>query len=402
MTPRDAILRAVSSYTEEMIDFTSRLTAISTENPPGREYAPCVEAIAAELRRIGLPAELIEIAATGPRPDPNRCIRSFYGPPGRTLYFHGHYDVVPAASPGQFLPRREGGKLFARGSADMKGGLAAMIYAVRAIKDCGIALAGRLGLLIVPDEETGGARGSGPLARAGILGESGIGMLTPEPSGDVVWNACRGAISLRVHVRGKSSHVGLHFQGANAFEGMIDLANRLLELKEEVETRETGFRIAPEAARRSVLLLGGECTGGAGYNIVPDRMSFTIDRRINPEEDLEEEKRRLLALIEAPRPGLEVGVEVLQEAPASSVTPDQPLARALARGMAQVTGQAPRFELCPGLLETRFYAAKGVPALAYGPGSLSVSHGAEEFVEVEKVSDCTAIYALTALDLLSG
>jgi succinyl-diaminopimelate desuccinylase len=437
---RDAgVLRALSSYREEMVDFVCRLIAVPTENPPGREYDACVEVIAGELRRIGLPCEVLEIppltgspaaaatpggatpgatAAGAPRQRaPGRCVRSFYGAGPRTLYFHGHYDVVPAADPRQFLPVRRGNQLHGRGAADMKSGLAAMIYAVRAIKGSGVALDGRLGLLMVPDEETGGAAGSGALAAAGILGEHGIGMLTPEPSGGVVWNGNRGAVTLRVTVRGKPSHVGLHFKGANAFEGMVALADRLLDLEREIASRETAFHIAPRAARRSILLLGGECSGGTGFNVVPDRASFTIDRRINPEEDLAEEKGRLLALLAAPvhpahsphpphpphsPPGrLAVEVEVLQEGRPSGVPEDHPLARALARRVAEVTGKEPRFELCPGLLENRFYAARGVPALAYGPGRLSVSHGPHELVEIRRIGDCAAIYALTALDLLA-
>jgi succinyl-diaminopimelate desuccinylase len=405
---RDAgVLGALSSYGEEMVAFASRLIAVPTENPPGREYDACIAVIAGELRRIGLPCEVLEI----PRPPgspgaarrraPARCVRSFHGAGPRTLYFHGHYDVVPAPDPRQFLPVRQGDQLSGRGSADMKSGLAAMIYAVRAIKDSGVALDGRVGLLMVPDEETGGAAGSGALAAAGILGKHGIGMLTPEPSGSVVWNGNRGAVSLRVTVRGKPSHVGLHFKGANAFEGMIVLADRLLGLKRQIEARETAFHIAPQAARRSILLLGGECSGGTGFNVVPAMASFTIDRRINPEEDLEEEKRRLLELLAAPPGrGLAVEVEVLQEGRPSGVPEDHPLARALARRVAEVAGKPPRFELCPGLLENRFYAEKGVPALAYGPGRLSVSHGPHELVEVGRIGDCAAIYALTALDLL--
>jgi succinyl-diaminopimelate desuccinylase len=410
-----------------MVDFASRLIAVPTENPPGRQYDACVEVIAAELRRIGLPFEVLDIpplpgspagagaraaAADSERP-PGRCVRSFHGPGKRTLYFHGHYDVVPASDPRQFQPVRQGNRLSGRGAADMKSGLAAMIYAVRAIKDSGAVLDGRLGLLMVPDEETGGAAGSGALAAAGILGEHGIGMLTPEPSGGVVWNGNRGAITLRVTVRGKPSHVGLHFRGVNAFEGMIALGERLLDLGQEVGGRKTAFHVAPEAARRSILLLGGECSGGTGFNVVPDRASFTIDRRINPEEDLEEEKRRLIELLAAPvqprysasaprsrQQGLAVEVEVLQEGRPSGVAEDHPLALALARRVAEVAGKPPRFELCPGLLENRFYAARGVPALAYGPGRLSVSHGPHELVEVSKIRDCAAIYALAALDLL--
>ncbi len=67
-----------------------------------------------------------------------------------------------------------------------------------------------------------------------------------------------------------------------------------------------------------------------------------------------------------------------------------------------MTGRRARFELCPGLLETRFYAARSIPTVAYGPGLLSVSHGPREFVRVRDLAECAAVYALTALRLLGG
>jgi succinyl-diaminopimelate desuccinylase len=399
---KDVLAAALSSRVEEMDDLLRRLIAIPTENPPGREYAACAEAIARELERLGLEPELLEIPHGIAGEGPTHAVRSFYGDGRRTLYFHGHYDVVPAADPEQFEPREKGGKLFGRGSSDMKSGLVAMIHAVRALQECNVELDGRIGLLMVPDEETGGSRGSGALARAGALGEDGIGMLTPEPSSGVVWNANRGAVSLRVTVRGRPAHVGLHFKGKNAFEGMVVTAERLLALRREVETRATGFRIAPEAARRSILLLGGECAGGSNFNVVPDRMSFTVDRRINPEEDLETEKARLFEVLEGlARDGIDLEWEVFQEGRPSGVSEDDPLARAVAASAEEVTGRRPDFEMCPGLLEIRFYAERGVPALAYGPGLLSVSHGPQEFVVLRDVLDCATTYALTAVRLLS-
>lgn len=401
MGMRDVLASAISRRAEEMSSFLRRLVAIPTENPPGREYAACVEVIVRELERLGLEPEVLEIPHGMADQGPTHAVRCFHGSGQPTLYFHGHYDVVPAASREQFEPREKDGKLFGRGSADMKSGLVAMIHAVKALQENNVELGGRIGLLMVPDEETGGARGSGPLARAGILGENGIGMLTPEPSSGVIWNANRGAVSLRVIVQGKPAHVGLHFKGKNAFEGMIAAAGRLLDLKREVETRSTGFRIAPDAARKSILLLGGECSGGSNFNVVPDRMSFTIDRRINPEEDLETEKSRLLEVLEGlRRDGIDLTWEVFQEGRSSGVAEDDPLVRALARSAEEVKGRRPELELCPGLLEIRFYAEKGMPALAYGPGLLSVSHGPQEFVVLRDMLDCATTYALTAMRYL--
>ena len=254
----------------------------------------------------------------------------------------------------------------------------------------------------MPDEETGGALGAQYLADAGLLGEGGIGVFLPEPTSGVIWNANRGAISLRVTVKGKPAHVCLHYQGLNAFERMLVVANELRELKDEVESRRTDFKIEPEAARRSILMMGGRCEGGTNFNVVPDECSFTVDRRINPEEDFEAEKRRLLALFDRLRQeGIELEVEVLQEGRAAGCSEDDPVARVLAESVEAITGKSAPFEMCPGFLETRFYARQGIPGFTYGPGLLSVSHGPDEFIRLEDIHDCAAIYALSAIRLLA-
>ena len=291
--------------------------------------------------------------------------------------------------------------MFGRGSCDMKGGIVAMLYAILALKECGAEPNGRIGLTLVPNEETGGEGGSAWLGRQGILGRSGIGMLLAEPTSGVVWNANRGAISLRVRVFGKSAHVGLQHQGENAFERMHRVVERLQELKREVEQRFTNFNVGAEQAHNSILMLGGQSGGGANFNVVPEQCWFTIDRRINPEEDLSEEKSKMIAVLEScKREGIPLEWEVLQEGPFSACREDDALGEALARSVRAVTGEAPRFEMCPGLLEIRFYTALGVPAYAYGPGLLSVAHGPNEYVDLRKVIDCATIYALTAMDML--
>jgi succinyl-diaminopimelate desuccinylase len=218
-----------------------------------------------------------------------------------------------------------------------------------------------------------------------------------------VWNANRGAISLRVRVLGKSAHVGLQHQGENAFERMVRVVERLQELKEEVEHRTTKFNIGADQARQSILMLGGQSGGGANFNVVPEECWFTIDRRINPEENLEEEKARLIGVLEGcRRAGVPLEWEVFQEGQSSACRAEELLGAALTRSVLAVKGEAPRFEMCPGLLETRFYAAQGVPAYAYGPGLLSVAHGPNEYVDLRRMIDCATIYALTALEILQS
>src|SRR5437588_8682261 len=157
----------------------------------------------------------------------------------------------------------------------MKGGIVSMLYATLALKECAIEMNGKINLILVPDEETGGARGSAKLAQQGILGRKGVGMLLAEPTSGVVWNANRGAISLRVRVFGKSAHVGLQHQGENAFERMLRVVEPLQELKREVEQRTTAHQTGTDKARNSILMLGGQSGGGTNFNVVPDQCWFT-------------------------------------------------------------------------------------------------------------------------------
>jgi acetylornithine deacetylase/succinyl-diaminopimelate desuccinylase-like protein len=326
------------------------------------------------LRDAGLDCERVkpELARKDAAYSPESLLAT-HGSGERTLYFHGHYDVVPAQNPEQFLPVRKEHFLFGRGSSDMKGGIVAMLYAILALKQFQVDLNGRVRLMLVPNEETGGMDGTAWLARQGLLDRKAAGMLLAEPTSGVVWNANRGAITVRVRVFGKPAHVGLQHHGENAFERMHTIVAKLQQLKREVEQRLTEFNIGSEQARNSILMLGGESGGGTNFNVVPAECWFTIDRRINPEEDLAKEKTELLGILEdCKQDGIPLEWEVLQEGSSSACDEHGPLGEVLSRSVRAITGAAPRFEICPGLLETRFYAAQGIRAFAYGPGLLSV------------------------------
>jgi len=269
---RDTLIETLAAERDGMVDLTRDLIAIPSENPPGMHYHDALELLRSRLEALGFDDTRIE----------GDCIVSFAGSGTRTVYFSGHYDVVPAQRRDQFTPRLHGKTIVGRGSSDMKSGLAAMTYAARALRELRLLENGRVGLVFVPDEETAGPRGSRYLAARELLGADGVGMLTPEPTGGVVWNANRGAITLRVTARGKTAHVGRQHEGVNAFEGMLIVAQALQELKHEVERHTTAFHIAPDIARRSILMLGGRAEGGTNFNAVPDECWFTVDRRLNP------------------------------------------------------------------------------------------------------------------------
>ncbi len=398
----EPLIRWLRQREEEMAVLLAELVAVPTENPPGRKYGEFAGLLERQAGKLGLECQrLVPLPGDG-RPDDNPPTLSVsHGGGKRTLYFHGHYDVVPAQSEQQFQPLRKDHFLFGRGACDMKGGIVSMLFAILALREFGTELDGKVDLILVPDEETGGACGSAWLARQGLLGRDGIGMLLAEPTSGAVWNASRGALSLRVQVFGKSAHVGLQHQGENAFERMHRVVEKLEELKREVEQRSTTFNIGSGQARNSILMLGGQSGGGTNFNVVPETCWFTIDRRINPEESLFEEKAKLIGVLEECQcQGIPLDWEILQEGHAAAFSEDEPVGQALAQAIHEITGSPVHFEMCPGLLETRFYAARGLPSYAYGPGLLSVAHGPNEYVDLSRVIECAGTYTLTAIKLL--
>ena len=396
----DHLLRWLREREDEMAALLADLVAVPTENPPGRHYHEFAELFESRAAKLGLQCEHLEPRSKGGSADADDnppCLSVAFGQGERVFYFHGHYDVVPAQSEQQFKPHRKEHFLFGRGACDMKGAIVSMLYAILALREWGAELDGKIQLILVPDEETGGARGSARLAEQGILCRGALGMLLAEPTSGVVWNANRGAISLRVQVFGKSAHVGLQHQGENAFERMHSVVDRLQGLKREVEQRTTSSNIGAGQSRNSILMLGGQSGGGTNFNVVPESCWFTVDRRINPEENLAEEKARLIDVLkECQRLGIPLEWETLQEGNSALTDQEEATGRALAQAIQEITGQPAGFELCPGLLETRFHAARGIPSYAYGPGLLSVAHGPNEYVDLRRVTECAAIYALAA------
>ena len=386
---------------DEMAALLEELVAIETANPPGRGLGRCGDLLRDTMARLGVSPELIQLAPVRELEEP--CIlRGHVGDGPRAIYFHGHFDVVPAQDPAQFRPRRLDGRITGRGTADMKGGLVSMLYGAAAAKEMGLLANGRIAFHFVCDEETGSAAGSGHLRDAGLIDRDALAMITAEPTGGVVWHASRGAITLRVDVRGREAHVGQAHLGVNAFEKMIRIAEPLGTLASRLSERRTTFSMDSDAARGSMLVVGGSTGSGANFNVVPGAAWFSVDRRFNPEEELEEELARLTDTIAeaAARAGAEVTLDVLQRSPSASTDETQPACVKLARCIAQIEGVPAQFEMCPGVLETRWYAQLGIPALAYGAGRLDVSHGPDEFIDEAAMRRCAAVYALFADEVL--
>jgi len=386
---------------DEMVALLERLVAVDTENPPGRRLTECAQLLCDAMRELGISTELLKLTPTARLPDP--CIvRGSLGEGTRIVYFHGHFDVVPAQRRDQFEPQRRNGKIIGRGTADMKGGIVSMLYGAAAASDLGLLSRGRIVFHFVCDEETGSAAGSQHLRDAEMIKADALAMVTAEPTGGVIWHANRGAITLRVSARGKEAHVGQAHLGVNSFERIVRIAKPLATLAHDLLDKRTAFPVESEEARGSMLVVGGAAGAGANFNAVPASAWFSVDRRFNPEEDLEEELTRLTDTINRASAefAADVTVDVLQKAPAASTKETDPTSALLARCVSAIEGASPQFQMCPGVLETRWYAQLGIPAYAYGGGRLNVSHGPDEYIDEGALLRCAAVYATFAGEIL--
>ena len=180
----DLVLREVDAAADELVDFAAALVRIPTVNPPGEAYMDCAQAIGSRLQECGFDVEYM--AATG-RPEHTRAhprVNVIGRRQGRAdqplLHLNGHFDVVPPGSGWTVDPFGgivRDGRLYGRGSADMKAGLAAAIYATEAVRRAGLDLAGTVEVSGTVDEESGGLAGVAWLAEQGRLGRTSSSFL---------------------------------------------------------------------------------------------------------------------------------------------------------------------------------------------------------------------------------
>ncbi|WP_194834475.1 M20/M25/M40 family metallo-hydrolase [Nocardia sp. XZ_19_369] len=282
---------------DEMAELLTTLVAHETENPPGRALRGCARALTDAMARLGLAGEIIDVPAVQAQENP--CIvRATVGTGAKTLYFHGHFDVVPVQDRAQFTAVRTDGRIIGRGTSDMKGGIVSMLYGAAAAAELGLLGDGKIVAHLVCDEETGSVAGSGFLRQHSLIDPAAVAMLTAEPSAGKIWHAARGAVSLRVTVHGREAHVGQADFGINSFQHMVRIAAPLEKYVRTMLDRHTAFAMDGNDARGSMVVVGGLSGGGSNFNVVPGTTWFTIDSRFNPEEDLEVELKNLTTIIE--------------------------------------------------------------------------------------------------------
>jgi succinyl-diaminopimelate desuccinylase len=400
----------IDSKRDYIVRLTRKLVDIPTVNPPGKNYEKIVDVLEEELKRIGLSTKRIntpksilkehKVDHSLPRIN---LVADWKAGAGKTAHLTGHYDVVPT-TPGwrsdPFKSFVKNGRLYGRGAEDMKGTITAMILAVTAIRDSGSSPRVNIQLSFTPDEETGGMTGFGWLVKDGrINADYGI---SEGYADDCVSCGNKGIIWSKVTCLGRTAHASMPYKGVNSFDAMLLAGDELRRLGREISKRKTGFRTKDPRDRFSTMVLGGELAGGIKTNIIPSESSFSIDRRIIPEESLAQAKRELRSALERCRrkmPASRYKLEILAQDGAVSVGPDERICRAIGAAIRTVKKKRARFLLMAGGTDLRYLIKKGIPSVGYSARGGESWHSDDEFVYVSSILDTARIYALTLLNL---
>jgi acetylornithine deacetylase/succinyl-diaminopimelate desuccinylase-like protein len=373
-----------------LVELTTSLVRAAGQNPPGEEAAT-VAVLSAAATELGL-----DVVETAVEPGRNNVRITLEGGTGPGLLLLGHTDVVPVGegwTSDPFGGAVVDGRIYGRGASDMKGGLAASVAALAALR--GVGLSGPVELAALVDEEE---TGKGIRSYVSTVPGPFLGCVTAEPTDLQTIIGARGASYLRVEIHGKACHAGNPDDGANAIYGAAAVVAEIERLHAELATR-------PHPLLGRATWSVGQIQGGTGGSIVPAECVVVADRRLLPGEStdavLDDLRQRVAGLALADR-GLTVDLAMPMEMPAFQTPADSELARATDAALADAGG--------PGLPMGGWTAAcdggyvardLGIPVVVLGPGSATTqAHRADESVAVAELLVAARAYALTALRML--
>ncbi|HVZ14462.1 MAG TPA: M20/M25/M40 family metallo-hydrolase [Bauldia sp.] len=403
MTIRDTI---EGNWRRE-VDFLKALVRAPSDNPPG-DCAPAAEVAAQELAALGftverhrVPAAVVE--AAGMKSATNLIIRQMFGSGGPTVALNAHGDVVPPGNGWSVDPYgavEESGALYGRGVAVSKSDFATYAFALLALLANPQGLNGTVELHFTYDEEAGGTIGpkwllDQKLTRPTMAISAGFSY--------AITTAHNGVLHLEVTVRGKQAHAAMPFTGADALEAAVPVLAAIYG-----ERRRLAGIVSKEKGIGSPQITVGLISGGINTNVVPDRITFRLDRRIVPDEDGAAVEKALVTLIEKalPKmPGITVECRrIMLAEPLRPLPGVDRMVTAIQRHAQEVLGVAVEPTGVPLYTDARHYAAAGVPTVLYGAGPRSIleanAHGADEHLQLSDLRAATEVIAFTLADLL--
>jgi succinyl-diaminopimelate desuccinylase len=375
------------------IEVLKDLISIDTTVPPGLNYDKAIDYLEPLFKESGFDTQRLTIPAKHAEGREGRvnlvCHRREQSKP--RLIFYGHIDVVPAEGWDAFTPRVQNGKAYGRGAADMKGSIVALLLAMESLK--GKRLNFDVSAMITTDEEFSQASQLQYL-RQYLEPVAGAYFLNLDSSFGYVSIAGLGALHVDIKVTGKSVHSGLSHLGENAIEKASPLIRALLDLKQKVEQRKSDVRTHPNTKlnRMEGRLNINMIKGGIKINIVPDECLISVDRRLIPEENLDEARKELLDAL-ASVPGVTWQLERVYGIP--TVPPaDDPVIDRLADIIGDTIGEGNKFgEMGSGDL-SHIIARWGCKAFGLGVIRPECNiHGKEEFVYLKDIEDVAKIVA---------
>jgi len=376
-----------AAVTDDLAGLAARLVRIETENPPGNER-PCAEFVAGWFRDRGIDSALV--GSDERRPSAVATV----GEGSPRLVVNAHTDVVPAGGRDRWTHDPYGGvvvdgRLYGRGSADTKTGLAvAMLVAADLAPDVD-GLAGSLVVQAPMGEETGDP-GTRSLIEAGYGGDRAIVL---EPTGLRVATAAKGVATFRIGVEGAAAHASRPDQGHSA----VDAARPVLEAIDGYDERLRERRHSL-CGRAYATVTALEAAGG-NMAVLPGRASLLLDRRLLPGEttaDARSEIEDLLASVESA-----TDLSLVQAYAPASVPSDDPLAVRVRRLSASLAGVPDEPWGLEAATDAREFVADGTPAIVWGPGDLAQAHTVDEHVDLETAAVAREILDRTVRTVLS-
>jgi succinyl-diaminopimelate desuccinylase len=382
---------------------------IQTVNPPGREYREMVDLLERYCQELGMqvevhcvPNEIVE-RVTGVCPDfprYNLIARWDVGAP-MSVHFNAHYDVVPATGDWKFgnpfEPGVQNGAIYGRGSGDMKGSIAALLMAVEALQHTDREPAFNVECSFTADEETGGELGAGYVVRQRLV-NADYAVVCEGAAGTRVGCGHNGVLWLEIEILGKSAHAANPSDGINAFEAMADLVNKLQDFKEKLDTPMRRYRNFTGVGRSPTINIGGVFGGSEGdkVNTVPAKASFSIDRRILPNETVEQVEKELRLFIDqatGKQNQLKYKVSVPLRIEPCVVNPEHVLPRSFAAVVQAVRRNPAEFRSISGFTDLHYFVEEGgIPGIGYGVNGQN-GHAVDERVKLHDVLQTCKVYA---------
>ena len=393
----------ITALQEDLVGLAKELISVPTEDPPGENYDQCVRVIADYLKALDAKVEILQGIPPQDRKSVSRpnVLAEIKGKQDSPhLHCNGHYDVVPASkdwSVDPYKPVVRDSKLYGRGSVDMKGAIAAMLVAAKAVCAEKIPLDGTWSFSFVPDEEMDGEAGTKFLVEQKKVKADYC--IVGEPSGGKsLYNGHLGCLWLEVKTIGKAAHASAPWAGVNAFEKMVHFVNAIeRQIKPQLEQKR---KIGGPCGS---IALGGKVETGDVPNSIPASCTMTIDRRLVPGEEV---KRvfagfsEILKKLEEEDPDFRAEAKILSSYEPCLTSVESALVKTVADAVRSISRESPKVTLMMAGCDMRYFHQAGIDTIVYGPGELSLAHQTDEHVAIADLVLAAKVYALSAIKLL--